>query len=238
MLAALEVSTRICSVALLDMMSGEVVNELALPGEMESSQTLLPAVEEMLKRRQLTPADLAAVAVAVGPGSFTGIRVGLSTAQGLCLPGKIPAYGISTLDGLAENLREGGWEGETLALVDAQRGECFVGHYQVGTDSFEMLDVPKVMAPSQFGSVISGRVWIVGPGALKHEKAIREALGAQAMFAMTAFHQPQAASIARLAYKRWQAGERPAAEDLQPLYLRPPAVEEKQEPAPSDPTTT
>jgi tRNA threonylcarbamoyladenosine biosynthesis protein TsaB len=227
MLAAIEVSTRICSVALLDMMTGEVVNELTLPGEMESSQTLIPALEEMLRRRLLTPEDLAAVAVSVGPGSFTGIRVGLSTAQGLCLPGGIPAYGISSLDGLAENLREGGWEGETLALVDAQRGECFVGHYQVEAGNAEILDVPRIMAPADFGSILQGRAWIVGPGALKHEKAIREALGAQAMFAMTAFHQPQASSVARLAFRRWQAGERPKAEELEPLYLRPPAVEEQ-----------
>jgi len=231
MLAALEVSTRICSVALLDMMSGEVTAELHLPGEMESSQTLLPTLEELLKQKRLTPQDLAAVAVAVGPGSFTGIRVGLSTAQGLCLPGGIPAYGVSTLDGLAENLRAGGWEGEALALIDAQRGECFVGHYQIGTDDFQILDVPRILPPSGFDQYLQGRAWVVGPGALKHEKAIREALGASVMFAMTAFHPPSAASIARLAFKSWQAGKRPEAGQLQPLYLRPPAVDEKTEPA-------
>lgn len=227
MLAAIEVSTRICSVALLDMMSGEVVQELSLPGEMESSETLLPALEQLLTRRHLTPADLAAVAVSVGPGSFTGIRVGLSTAQGLCLPGDIPAYGISSLDGLAENLCAGGWEGEALALVDAQRGECFVGHYQVETEGFRLLDAPTILPPSELPKRVSGRCWVVGPGALKHEKALREALGAQAMFAMTAFHQPQAASIARLAYREWQAGKRPKAADLKPLYLRVPSVDEK-----------
>lgn len=235
MLAAIEVSTRICSVALLDMMSGEIACELSLPGEMESSETLLPALDELLKRRHLTPQDLAAVAVSVGPGSFTGIRVGLSTTQGLCLPGNIPAYGISSLDGLAENMRASGWEGETLALIDAQRGECFVGHYQVDSENIRLLDVPKILPPSEFAKLLQGRAWVVGPGALKHEKAIRDALGAQAMFAMTAFHQPQAASIARLAYLEWQAGERPKAADLQPLYLRVPSVDEKQ--TPPDPTT-
>ncbi len=229
MLAALEVSTRICSVALLDLDSGEVAASLSMPDDMESSQTLLPALQDLLKQKRLGAEDLTAIAVSVGPGSFTGIRVGISTAQGLALPGNIPCYGISSLDGLAENLRSGGWEGEALALIDAQRGECFAGHYQIEASGFRKWEEPRILMPADFALVLQGRAWIVGPGALKQERAIRESLGTQGLFAMTAFHRPSALSIARLAFERWRSGERPDAGSLQPLYLRQPAADEKRD---------
>src|SRR6185369_8955229 len=113
-LPILEVSTRISSVALLDPVTGEELAELTLSSEMESSTTLIPGLEKLLIQKGLTANDLTAIAVAVGPGSFTGIRVGIATAEGLCMPSNLPAFGISTLDGLAENLRFAGVRGEVL----------------------------------------------------------------------------------------------------------------------------
>lgn len=227
MLAAIEVSTRISSVALLDLVTGEELSECPLPGDWESSVTLIPALETLLKQKDLTPQDLAAVAVSTGPGSFTGIRVGLATAEGLCLPGNLLAFGIPTLDGLAENLRAEEMTGEALCLLDAQRGEVFVGHYDIGQEDFKELGRPLILSPGKIPEILKGRAWVVGPGALKYEKEVREALGAQGMFAFTHAHSPQAMSIARLAYRRWSKGERPTLSDLKPLYLRPPAVDEK-----------
>jgi tRNA threonylcarbamoyladenosine biosynthesis protein TsaB len=227
MLAAIEVSTRISSVALLDLVTGEELAECALPNDWESSVTLIPALEAILKQKDLTAQDLAAVAVSTGPGSFTGIRVGLATAEGLCMPSSLLAFGISTLDGLAENLRSAEMQGEALCLIDAQRGECFVGHYQVDKDHFQLLEEPQILPFDKLSVLLKGRAWVVGPGALKYEKEIRESLGTQGMFAFTALHQPKAMSIARIAYRRWQGGERPTIGQLQPLYLRPPSVDEK-----------
>lgn len=227
MLAAIEVSTRISSVALLDLVTGEELAECALPNDWESSVTLIPALEALLKQKDLSAQDLAAVAVSTGPGSFTGIRVGIATAEGLCMPSNLLAFGVPTLDGLAENLRAAEMQGEALCLIDAQRGECFTGHYQIEKDSFQLLEEPQILAFEKLNTILKGRAWVAGPGALKYEKEIREGLGAQGMFAFTALHQPQAMSIARLAYRRWQAGERPTIEQLKPLYLRPPSVDEK-----------
>ncbi len=228
MLAAIEVSTRISSVALLDLITGEELAEVTLPGDWESSATLIPAMEALFQEKGITAQDLAAVAVSTGPGSFTGIRVGLATAEGLCMPSNLLAFGVSTLDGLAENLRAGEMQGEALCLVDAQRGECFVGHYEIGKDDFKEIETPQIAGFEKLASLLKGRAWVVGPGALKYEKEIREGLGTQGMFAFTALHQPRAMSIARLAYRQWQAGLRPALDQLKPLYLRPPAVDEKQ----------
>jgi len=227
MLAAIEVSTRISSVALIDLVTGEEVAEAALPPDWESSVTLIPALETLLKQRNVSPEDLAGVAVSVGPGSFTGIRVGLATAAGLCLPSNLLAFGVSTLDGLAENLRMGGLQGEALCLIDAQRGECFVGRYEVGRDDFTELEPPRILGCGNLASLLKERVWVVGPGALKHELEIRENLGTLGMFAFSGLHQPKAMSIARVAYREWAAGRRPVLDQLKPFYLRPPAVDEK-----------
>jgi tRNA threonylcarbamoyladenosine biosynthesis protein TsaB len=226
MLAAIEVSTRLSSVALLDLVTGEELAELALPNDWESSVTLIPALETLLKQKDMAPEDLAAVAVSTGPGSFTGIRVGIATAEGLCLPSNLLAFGIPTLEGLAENLRNAEMLGEALCLVDAQRGECFVGHYQIDAENAMELAPAQIMAVGQFSSLLKGKAWIVGPGALKYEKEIRENLGAMGMFAFNSFHQPKAMSIARIAYREWKAGLRPTLQELKPLYLRPPAVDE------------
>ena len=230
MLAAIEVSTRLFSVALLDLVTGEELAELAPPNEWESSVTLIPALETLLKQKEMAPEDLAAVAVSTGPGSFTGIRVGIATAEGLCLPSNLLAFGVSTLEGLAENLRNAEMLGEALCLVDAQRGDCFVGHYQINAESVVELAPAQILAVGRFSSLLKGKAWIVGPGALKYEKEIRENLGAMGMFAFNSLHQPKAMSVARIAYREWKAGLRPTLQELKPLYLRPPAVDEKQTP--------
>jgi tRNA threonylcarbamoyladenosine biosynthesis protein TsaB len=227
LLAAIEVSTRISSVALLDIITGEEMGEMDLPPDWESSSTLIPALEALLAEKGMTAQDLDAVAVSIGPGSFTGIRVGIATAGGLCMPSNLLAFGISTLDGLAENLRVAEMPGEALCLVDAQRGECFVGHYEIGNDGFKELEPPQILGFEKLHTLVKNRAWVVGPGALKYEKEIREGMGTQGLFAFTALHQPKAMSIARLAYRQWKAGSRPTLDQLKPLYLRPPAPDEK-----------
>ena len=226
MLAAIEVSTRISSVALLDLVTGEELGEAALPMEWESSVTLIPALDHLLKKNGISPGDLAAVAVSLGPGSFTGIRVGIASAEGLCMPSNLLSFGISSLEGIAENLRTAGLQGEALCLIDAQRGQCFAGHYEIEIDRVKELEPPRILGLEEFRGVLNGKAWIVGPGALKYEKEIRENLGAVGMFAFNSLHQPKAMSIARLAYREWKAGMRPTLADLKPLYLRPPAVDE------------
>ena len=227
MLAAIEVSTRISSVALLDLITGEELAEATLPNDWESSVTLIPALETLLKDKDLSPTDLDGVAVSTGPGSFTGIRVGIATAEGLCLPGNLMAFGIPTLDGLAENLRASEMLGEALCLIDAQRGEVFAGHYKVEAETVTEMEPARILTMDQLAGVPKERTWVVGPGALKYESNIREALGTQGMFAFNSLHQPSAMSIARLAYRAWQAGSRSTLKDLKPLYLRQPAVDEK-----------
>jgi tRNA threonylcarbamoyl adenosine modification protein YeaZ len=227
LLASIEVSTRISSVALLDLKTGCEVAQTPLAAHLESSATLLPALQTLLTAQGLTAKDITAVAVALGPGSFTGIRVGIATAEGLAMPSDLPAFGISTLDGLAENLRSGGLKGEAFCLIDAQRGECFVGQYFIEKETFRETAPPLILKVERLADLITHKAWVAGAGFLKHEKEIKDSLGDKGKWVDGMFHDPQAMSIARLAYRQWKSGLRPSLDTLKPLYLRVPSVDEK-----------
>jgi tRNA threonylcarbamoyladenosine biosynthesis protein TsaB len=226
LLASLEVSTRLCSVALFDLEKNVPIGEMLLSQDQESSVTLLPGLEKLLKEKDLKPTDITALAVAVGPGSFTGIRVGIATAEGFSIPHQLPVYGVSTLDGLAENLRWAGRFGEGLCLVDASRGECFVGRYRIEADGFHEIEPAAIRTLTQIGELLQSKKWVIGPGALKYENELKKIDG-QAQWVEAALHVPSAMSLARIAHGRWKTDERPSLEDLKPLYLRIPSVDEK-----------
>jgi tRNA threonylcarbamoyladenosine biosynthesis protein TsaB len=227
LLASIEVSTRLSSVALLDLASGKELGERMLSDDGESSVTLIPALQALLLEKGLGSQDLTAVAVSTGPGSFTGIRVGLATAEGICMPSNLPAFGISTLEGIAENLRAAEIYGESLCLIDAQRGECFAGRYEIQKESITETATPCIWSVEKLDKLLRGKTCLAGPGAVKYEKEIQENLGGLGVFAPPGLHQPRAMSIARLAFRDWGKGRRPTVEQLKPLYLRLPSVDEK-----------
>ena len=213
--------------ALLDLKTGREAAQAPLAAHLESSATLLPALQTLLVSQDLTAKDITAVAVALGPGSFTGIRVGIATAEGLAMPSHLPVFGISTLDGLAENLRSDGLRGEALCLIDAQRGECFVGRYFIEKENFREMAPPLILKVERLADLVLDQSWVVGAGFLKYEKEIKTSLGDKGKWVEGALHDPQAMSIGRLAYHQWKSGLRPSLDTLKPLYLRVPSVDEK-----------
>ena len=213
--------------ALFDLAKGQEIAQSVLSTDVESSATLLPALQALLIAQGLTAKDITVVAVALGPGSFTGIRVGIATAEGLAMPSHLPVFGISTLDGLAENLRSAGLLGEALCLIDAQRGECFVGRYFIEKESFRETASPQILKVERLADIISDKAWIAGAGFLKYEKEIKTLLADKGKWVDEALHDPQAMSIARVAYRQWKFGLRPSLDTLKPLYLRIPSVDEK-----------
>jgi tRNA threonylcarbamoyladenosine biosynthesis protein TsaB len=227
LLASIEVSTRVSSVALWDLATGQEKAELLLSSDKESSVTLLLGLKTLLESNGLNGKDITAIAVALGPGSFTGIRIGIATAEGLAMPSHLPVFGISTLDGLAENLRISGHLGPALCLIDAGRGECFVGQYLIEKESFKETAEPAILKIETLKNLIQDKARVVGAGFLKYEKEIKESLGAKGQWVEARLHDPKASSIARLAYHQWKSGLRPGLETLKPLYLRIPAVDEK-----------
>ena len=118
---AFETSAKAGSVALLD--EGKLLGESYQNTGLTHSQTLLSMGEELLKNCGKQPGDVTAVAVAAGPGSFTGVRIGVAAAKGFAWGRELPCYGVSTLEAMALNL--GIWQGYICPVMDARRGQVY-----------------------------------------------------------------------------------------------------------------
>jgi tRNA threonylcarbamoyladenosine biosynthesis protein TsaB len=189
LILAFDTATDVATSALVS--DGEVLGERT-----SRAVTLLEDVDALLRQAGAHTRELEGIAVGIGPGSFTGVRIGVATARGLALALGVPLAGVSTLDALAA-----GAPG-ALPVVDARRGEVFV-----------LLEEPRVLTPDQL-ELTSGIV-CVGSGALRY-RSVLEAGGAQIPPDQDDRHVPRARFHAAL------AREFGPAEAVEPMYLRVP----------------
>ena len=176
------------------------------------SRWLVAAVEVALSGQGLEPGDLDGFAVAVGPGSFTGLRVGMSSVQGLALATGRPTLGLPSLDILAASAA--GRAPSIVALVDAVRGEVFGAEYD---GAGRLRGERRAGQVSDFVRDLDGEVAFVGDGASRYRAEIG-ALVAQAVFPKVDLFL--AAGLGRQALEPLRAGEGGPPGDLRPLYLR------------------
>jgi tRNA threonylcarbamoyladenosine biosynthesis protein TsaB len=207
---AVDTSTPWGSVALRE--GGDTRGEVRLQGDEGHSRWLLPAIDSLLGGLALKASDLEAYAVATGPGSFTGLRVGISTIQGLALASPRPCLGLPTLDALAALVTEG--VAPRVAMMDAGRGEVYAALYEANG---QLRGERRVGAVEMFLDEVKGEVIFVGDGAERYRGQIKAALP-RALFSPGPFFV--AAALARLAAPRLAAGEGRGPEALRPLYLR------------------
>ena len=215
---ALDTSTRTggCAVLRGDDVLAEVPGDAArthaerLPGDLMAA----------LERARLALPDVELFAVATGPGSFTGLRVGIATMQGLALAADRPLVGVSVLDALAR--AAGGASGARVAAwVDAWRGEVYAALY----DGVREVEAASVELPDTILARLRGTLTrFVGDGAAVQRGAIEAAMGAQALLDMP-LEPPLAGIIGRLARREAAAGRRPGPAEIQPLYVRRPDAE-------------
>ena len=131
MILAIETATEVCAAALVN--GGRTIAERSVTERNIHSERLLQLIDEILKEADVPPSGLTAVAVSIGPGSFTGLRIGLSTAKGLALALGIPLIPVPTLDAVAEAYRASNG-GNFCAMIDAKREESFYAFYEPGLD--------------------------------------------------------------------------------------------------------
>ena len=159
------------------------------------------------------------IAVGLGPGSFTGLRIGVATARGLAASLGLPARGVGTLDALGRGIGEAGAEGERLAVLDGYRGEVFAALY--GPDG-ERLWEPLVCRPEQLAERLAALPTapsVAGPGAVRF-RAELTVDGVQIADDSDPVHRVAARDVCALAAA--MGGE---AGPLEPIYLRPPDAE-------------
>lgn len=200
MLLAFDTATPTVSVALHD--GDDVVAELVGDQPMRHGEQLAPLVDRVLRETGLVRQDLTAVAVGVGPGPFTGLRVGLVTARTLGFVLDIPVYGVCTLDVLAvEAVDTGSVVGGFVVATDARRKEVYLASYDADG---ARLDGPVVDRPA----TLATEAQVVGEGAVLHPDAFPH--GCRPV-------RPGAGWLARTV-----ADERAELRDPDPLYLRRP----------------
>ena len=208
-IVAVDTTTPGGSVALVE--DGEARAEVRLVAADRHSRWLVRAVELVVEGLGLAPAEVDAWAVATGPGAFTGLRVGLSTVQGLALASSRPCVGLSSLDVLATLAR--GSAATIVALVDAFRDEVYSGVYDGEARAAGPCGVGPVEAVLEG---LTGPVAFVGNGAERFRARIQSLPGA-----IFPAHDPWlAVALARLAATTLASGERMDPAALRPLYLR------------------
>jgi len=204
---AIDTSSSLGSVALIA--DGHLQTLAPAPGQRYSLE-LMPCIERLLAGQGQSVRDLDALAVAVGPGAFTGLRVGIGTAQGLALGLGLPCVGVNTFEAWTELHR-----GEPLlgVTLDALRGEVLAGLFEGGVARRS----PRNLAPEAFASEVPPHTLFTGGGVQVHRAAI-EAHAASPRFDESPGYL--AGAVAEVARRALQAGARGAARDLRPLYLR------------------
>lgn len=216
---ALDSSGLVASVAVAE--DENLLAEYTVNYKKTHSQTLLPMLDEISTMIELDLETIDAIAVAAGPGSFTGLRIGSATAKGLGLALKKPLIGIPTVEGLAYNLYD--VPGLICPIMDARRSQVYTGIYRF--ENHEMITVEDQMAIGideliEKLNAMDTEVIFLGDGVSVYEKVIGEKLNVPYTFAPVHMSKQRAGAIAALGMKYYKAGKTESATDHQPDYLR------------------
>ncbi|MEQ9928780.1 tRNA (adenosine(37)-N6)-threonylcarbamoyltransferase complex dimerization subunit type 1 TsaB [Pectobacterium parvum] len=215
---ALDTATEACSVALWN--EGEIHSLFEICPR-EHTQRILPMVQQVLADSGLTLKDLDALAFGQGPGSFTGVRIGIGIAQGLALGADLPLLGVSSLATMAQGAFRLTQATQVLAAIDARMGEVYWGCYQRDADgSWQGESEEAVLKPEQVQALtaaLSGEWTTVGTGWETYPELVNHS---SLVLSKGEVLLPQAQDMLPLACQLWQAGKAVSVENAQPRYLR------------------
>ncbi len=229
MLLAIDTSTRYAGVALMDE-EGHLRQMLHWRSQQNHTVELMPAVELVLRRQGVVLKDLAGIAVALGPGSFSALRVGLSVAKGLAWTAGLSLTAVTTLE--AEAFFFAALGTPVCAVMDAGRGEVAYALYQP-TDEGLRLAMPEGIAePAKLAEALPAGTLVCGEGLERYARELEGALAGKARLALP--YQPTArvAALAQLGWRMLTAGQGVDPTTVQPFYLRRPSISEPRRPFP------
>ena len=215
---AFETSAKAASVAITD--NGKLLGESYQNTGLTHSQTLMVMAEDLLKACNLTAKDVEAVAVAAGPGSFTGVRIGVAAAKGFAWGGELPCYGVSTLEAMARNL--GVYQGYVVPAMDARRNQVYTAIFRAEKGILSRVEEDMAISLAELGEKIknfSEPVFLVGDGAVLCYNTLLEEIPGLVLPPEHRMHQ-RAAGVALAAQVLADAGDPGNGAELTPNYLR------------------
>ncbi|WP_456431916.1 tRNA (adenosine(37)-N6)-threonylcarbamoyltransferase complex dimerization subunit type 1 TsaB [Thermosulfuriphilus sp.] len=220
LILSIETSEPFGGVALLD--EEEILGEFTLSGPETHSRRLLWATEILLRRQGLKIQELKAVAVSLGPGSFTGLRIGLATAKGLAYTLGCSIVGIPTLDALAAHLP---WvTGAVCPVLDAKKAQIYTALYVNGGRLTDYLAI----SPEDWREKLQGLkedIYFLGPGLKIYGEFFRNNLKGKAFFAPAHLNHVRPTTVGILAARRLKKGQSDDLKRLSPIYVRPSEAE-------------
>ncbi len=213
---AVDTATKTCSVAVVS--EKTVISEYTVNHRDTHSRFLMEMIHDILTICRLKIKDLDGFAVTTGPGSFTGLRIGLSTVKGLALASGLPVVGVSTLEALADQFSTS----DTLIcpMLDARRNEVYTAHYRFRNLESEKVRLPVATSPVKAIENICEPCIMVGDGALLYQDLIKKTLGELAVYAGYAQHTIRASAIGHIALQQFQSNHTDDVSCIEPLYLR------------------
>ncbi|KOP78183.1 tRNA (adenosine(37)-N6)-threonylcarbamoyltransferase complex dimerization subunit type 1 TsaB [Cytobacillus solani] len=215
-LLSIDTSNYSLGVALLD--ENQVIGEYITNIKKNHSVRVMPAIEALMKDCDVKPSDLSKIVVAKGPGSYTGVRIGVTIAKTLAWTLNIPLTGVSSLEVLAASAGRY-FEGVISPVFDARRGQIYTGLYQFSEGNLITKNKDQLVLSMDWAAELkerSDKVLFIGNDLPLHRKTFEEIIGTQAVFAEITEHNPRPAELALL-------GRDKEAEDIHsfvPNYIR------------------
>jgi len=228
-LLAVESSAGPASCAVLRRENGteQIVCTASVNNRLTHSQTLMPMIHDMLKNAAMSLADITHLAVAVGPGSFTGVRIGVAAVKGLAFPNNLPCVAVSTLAGMARRFEGVPYTGLILTAMDARRGQIYTALFSSENGNIERLTPDEALPLEQVGNRLEKEtrlIMVVGDGAAITYAALHEALP-NLVLAPEPLRYQHASGVAVEALSAIDREECVSGEALLPAYLRLPQAE-------------
>jgi len=219
LVVAIETSSAVGSVALSR--GPELIAERTFRKGARHGRDLVPSLHAAFREHGLAPADTALVAVGVGPGSYTGLRVGLATAKALCFALGCPCVAVNSFDAMVQNVAAQS-DGTASVVVDARRGNIYSARYKSENGKWLRVDGPAVSEPGRVADRLAPGTIVLGDAIAKYPSLFDG-------FETTPpeMWTPRAAAVTALGYAAYASGSAADAESIRPEYLRAPAAVEK-----------
>jgi len=197
---------------------GRIVASLSFTGRVSHSRRLFTAIDYLLREAEVDWSSIAAIAVSMGPGSFTGLRIGMATAKGLVAATGKTLLGVSTLDSLAAKCLS---PRLICPVLDARKKEVYAAFYRCnGRGMVEPAGEMAVVAPEKLAANIDEPVVLIGDGAVAYRELFQRLLGDKVIFAPCQLHEPSAGSLGLLAGEKLLAGDHLDVATAVPIYIR------------------
>ena len=220
---AFDTSAKVASVAVLD--GEKLLASYSVDNGLTQSELILPMAEDVLKKLSLSYSDVGLLATSVGPGSFTGVRIGVSLVKGLAFGKNIPCVGVSTIEALAENLS--GLSGLIIPVMDARRNQVYTATFNSDGEKLTRLTEDRALSLSDLAEELKSTdkpIYLVGDG-YGVAKAALCGLGVRTENTPKVLINENAASVGLVALRKFESGEAVSDSDISPIYLRLPQAE-------------